>query len=112
MAWYFPDAMIREEFEAQACDERIIAIGRDSMEPVLLSGDRIMVDTSQRIPVPLGIFVIWDGMGIGAKRIEHILSSDQPKIPITSVNPDYEAYEREAEEVNVICRVVWSARWH
>jgi phage repressor protein C with HTH and peptisase S24 domain len=29
---------------------------------------------------------------------------------IMSVNPDYETYERDAEEVNVIGRVVWSAR--
>jgi phage repressor protein C with HTH and peptisase S24 domain len=29
-----------------------------------------------------------------------------------SVNPDYETYEREAEEGNVIGRVVWSARRH
>ena len=79
------------------------------MEPVLSSGDRIMVDTSQRVPVLPGIFVICDGMGIVAKRIEHILSSDPAKLRIMSVNPDYETYERDAEEVHVIGRVVWSA---
>ena len=73
--WYFPDAVIRHEFRTRSGDLRIITIDGDSMEPVLSSGDRIMVDTSQRIPVPPGIFVIWDGMGIVAKRIEHILSS-------------------------------------
>ena len=108
--WYFPDAMIRHEFRTRAGDLRIITIDGDSMEPVLSSGDRIMIDTSQRIPVPPGIFVIWDGMGIVAKRIEHILSSDPAKLRIMSVNPDYETYERDAEEVHVIGRVVWSAR--
>jgi phage repressor protein C with HTH and peptisase S24 domain len=110
--WYFPDAMIRHEFRARAGDLRIITIDGDSMEPVLSSGDRLMVDTSQRVPVPPGIFVIWDGIGIVAKRIEHILSSDPAKLRIMSVNPDYETYERDAEEVNVIGRVVWSARRH
>jgi phage repressor protein C with HTH and peptisase S24 domain len=108
--WYFPDAMIRHEFRTRAGDLRIITIDGDSMEPVLSSGDRIMIDTSQRIPVPPGIFVIWDGMGIVAKRIEHILSSEPAKLRIMSVNPDYETYERDAEEVHVIGRVVWSAR--
>ena len=108
--WYFPDAMIRHEFRSRAGDLRIITIDGDSMEPVLSSGDRIMIDTSQRMPVPPGIFVIWDGMGIVAKRIEHILSSDPAKLRIMSVNPDYETYERDAEEVHVIGRVVWSAR--
>ena len=110
--WYFPDGLIRHEFRTRAGDLRIITIDGDSMEPVLSSGDRIMVDTGQRIPVPPGIFVIWDGMGIVAKRIEHILSSDPAKLRIMSVNPDYETYERDAEEVNVIGRVVWSARRH
>jgi phage repressor protein C with HTH and peptisase S24 domain len=110
--WYFPDAMIRHEFRTRAGDLRIITIDGDSMEPVLSSGDRIMVDTSQRVPVPPGIFVIWDGMGIVAKRIEHILSSDPAKLRIMSINPDYETYERDAEEVHVIGRVVWSARRH
>ena len=48
-----------------------VTIDGDSMEPVLSTGDRIMVDTSQRVPVPPGIFVIWDGMGLVAKRVEH-----------------------------------------
>jgi phage repressor protein C with HTH and peptisase S24 domain len=110
--WYFPDAMIRHEFRSHPETLRIITIDGDSMEPVLSSGDRIMLDTSQRIPVPPGIFVIWDGMGIVAKRIEHILSSEPPKLRIVSVNPDSETYERDAEEVNVIGRVVWSTRRH
>jgi phage repressor protein C with HTH and peptisase S24 domain len=108
--WYFPDDMIRHEFRARPGDLRIITLDGDSMEPVLSSGDRIMLDTSQRIPVPPGIFVIWDGMGIVAKRIEHMLSSDPPELRIMSVNPDYETYQRDAEEVNVLGRVVWSAR--
>jgi hypothetical protein len=41
-----------------------------------LSGDRILIDTSQRLPVLPGIFAIWDGMGLLAKRIEHEPNSD------------------------------------
>lgn len=88
----------------------MITIDGDSMEPLLSSGDRILVDTSQRIPVPPGIFVIWDGMGVVAKRAEHIPNSDPPRIVIRSVNPEYPAYERDAQEVNMIGRVIWAAR--
>ena len=62
------------------------------------------------MPVPPGIFVIWDGMGVVAKRVEHIPHSDPPKVVIQSVNPAYQTYEREAEEVSVIGRVIWLAR--
>jgi phage repressor protein C with HTH and peptisase S24 domain len=88
----------------------MITVDGDSMEPLLSSGDRILIDTSQRVPVPPGIFVIWDGMGLVAKRVEHIPNSEPPKVVINSVNPEYQAYERIAEEVNVVGRVVWAAR--
>lgn len=87
-----------------------IATALLTMEPLLSSGDRILIDTSQRVPVPPGIFVIWDGMGLVAKRVEHIPHSDPPKVLIKSINPEYQAYERIAEEVNVVGRVVWLAR--
>ena len=62
----------------------------ESMEPLLSSGDRIVVDTSQRVPVPPGIFVIWDGMGVVAKRVEHLPHLEPPKVIIKSLNPEYQ----------------------
>jgi phage repressor protein C with HTH and peptisase S24 domain len=108
--WFFPDPVIRHEFRARPADLRMITIDGDSMEPLLASGDRILIDTSQRVPVPPGIFVIWDGMGLVAKRIEHEPNSEPPKVVIKSVNPEYDTYERDAEEVHIIGRVVWTSR--
>ena len=108
--WLFPDAVIRHEFRARAEDLHIVTIDGDSMEPLLSSGDRIMIDTSRRVPVPPGIFVIWDGIGIVAKRIEHVPHSDPTKVIIKSLNPEYQTYERSAEEVNIVGRVVWAAK--
>jgi phage repressor protein C with HTH and peptisase S24 domain len=110
VTWLFPEAMVRHEFRAPPRELRMITVDGDSMEPLLSSGDRILIDTSQRVPVPPGIFVIWDGMGLVAKRVEHIPHSDPPKVLIKSINPEYQAYERIAEEVNVVGRVVWLAR--
>ena len=108
--WLFPDNVVRHEFRARAQDLHIVTIDGDSMEPLLSSGDRILIDTSQRVPVPPGIFVIWDGMGIVAKRVEHVPHSEPPKIVIKSVNPEYQTYERDVEEVNIVGRVIWAAR--
>ena len=108
--WLFPDPVVRHEFRARAQDLHIITIDGDSMEPLLSSGDRILIDTSQRVPVPPSIFVIWDGMGIVAKRVEHVPHSEPPRIVIKSINPEYQTYERDAEEVNIIGRVIWAAK--
>ena len=77
------------------------------MEPLLSSGDRILIDVSLKVPVPRGIFVIWDGMGLVAKRIEHVPHSEPPKVVFKSLNPEYNSYERLGDEIRVVGRAVW-----
>ena len=89
---------------------RIITIDGDSMEPLLASGDRVLVDTSQRVPAPPGIFVIWDGLGIVAKRIEHIPTAEPSRIVIKLINLVYGDYERPTENVNIIGRGSWAGK--
>ena len=108
--WLFADPLIRHEFRAKPEDLQMITVDGDSMEPLLSGGDRILIDLSRRVPVPPGIFVIWDGMGLVAKRIEHVPHSDPPKVVLKSLNPEYDSYERLAEEVRVVGRAVWVSR--
>ena len=108
--WLFADPLIRHELRAEPGDLWMIPVDGDSMEPVLASGDRILIDVSRTVPVPPGIFVIWDGMGLVAKRIEHVPHSDPPKVVLGSLNPAYDSYERLAEEVRVVGRAVWVSR--
>jgi hypothetical protein len=46
--------VVRHEFRAPPNELRTITVDGDSMEPLLPSGDRILIDTSQRVPVPPG----------------------------------------------------------
>ena len=62
------------------------------MEPLLSSGDRIMLDIGWKVPVPPGIFVIWDGLGLVTKLVEHVPYSDPCRLTIKSV-----AYSDEVE---------------
>jgi hypothetical protein len=60
--------------------------------------------------MPVRIFVLFAGLGLVAKRLEHVASADPPLVRIISDNPIYAPYERSAEEVNVIGRIRWFAR--
>ena len=53
---------------------------------------------SRQVPVPPDIFVIWDGMGLVAKRIERVPHSDPPEVVLKSFNPEYYSYERLARK--------------
>jgi len=82
----------------------------DSMMPTLNDGDVVLVDMNQRSPVLPGIFVLHDGMGLVAKRLEYVRMSDPPRLQIISDNYQYSPYECTAEEVNIVGRVRWYGR--
>ena len=109
-AWLFADSFIRHRLRADPGDLWMVEVDGDSMEPLLSTGDHILIDVSRRVPVPPGIFVIWDGMGLVAKRIGHVPHSDPRRIILKSLNPEYDSYERPAEEVRVVGRAVWVSR--
>ncbi len=110
--WRFPAPILSQELRAHPENLRICKVVGDSMEPLLHPNDRILVDVTQRTPSPPGLFVIWDGDGLVTKRIEKIMGdADSPRLAITSANPAYRAYERTAEEVNIVGRVVGLIRW-
>ncbi|UUX51792.1 peptidase S24 [Nisaea acidiphila] len=108
--WYFDAGWLRYELRATPRDLRIISIDGDSMEPVLCSGDKVMIDLSRTAPSPPGIFVLHDGIGLIAKQIELVPNSEPARLLIRSESPRYENYERTLDEVNIVGRVIWFAR--
>ena len=108
--YHFQRSWIRHKLRATPADLRIMHVEGDSMMPTLHHGDIVLVDLSRRAPTPPGIFVLHDGMGLVAKRLDHIPNSEPPRVRIISDNPLYAPYEGTAEEVNIIGRIRWYAR--
>lgn len=107
--WAFPELWLRTELRAAVSELRIITIDGDSMEGVLRSGDKVIVHIGRTEPSPPGVFILFDGIGLVAKRLEYLEGSDPPAVRISSSNPSYPPYERTVEEVTIIGRVV--GRW-
>ena len=111
--WLFPDDYLAE-IRVRSRNVRIIEVFGDSMEKDdgggILSGDRVMIDISDRNPTPPGIFAVWDGFGIVVKRIERVPQSDPPAIKLISDNPSHEPYILTADEAGIIGRLIWFAR--
>jgi hypothetical protein len=70
-----------------------------------------MVDCSDLNPSPPGIFILWDGIGLLAKRLEHVLNSDPPAVVVTSDNPHYERYDRPLEDLEIRGWVIGKWLW-
>jgi phage repressor protein C with HTH and peptisase S24 domain len=108
--YHFQRSWIKQDLRAEPANLRIMHVEGDSMMPTLHDGDIVLVDLGRRAPTPPGIFVLHDGMGLVAKRLEHIPNSDPPRVRIISDNPLYKPYEGSGEEVNIIGRIRWFAR--
>ncbi|MGH7075447.1 MAG: XRE family transcriptional regulator, partial [Stellaceae bacterium] len=109
--WQIPTAIIRGYSTAPASDLRIITVMGDSMEPTLLPGQRVLIDTGDRKPSPPGIFVVWDGLGLVVKRVQALPHSEPPRVKITSDNGKYDPYERTLDEAYIQGRVIGQWRW-
>jgi phage repressor protein C with HTH and peptisase S24 domain len=109
-AYHFRQSWIRHKLKASPSQLRIMHVEGDSMAPTLLGGDAVLVDMTRQLPNPPGIFVLDDGMGLVAKRLEHIPNSDPPAVRVISDNKFYPEYERTAEEIRIIGRIRWFAR--
>lgn len=109
-AYHFRRSWIRDSLKANASQLRIMHLEGDSMEPTLLDGDVVLVDMDRCAPNPPGIFVLDDGMGLVAKRLEHIPNSDPPAVRVISDNKHYPQYERTADEIHIVGRIRWFAR--
>ncbi len=109
-AYHFRRSWIKESLKASPSQLRMMHVEGDSMEPTLRDGDTVLVDLTRRAPNPPGIFVLDDGMGLVAKRLEHVPNSDPPAVRIISDNQLYSPYERSSEEVHIVGRIRWFAR--
>ena len=65
---------------------------------------------AQTPQTPLGIFILDDGVGLVAKRIEIIPNTTPQMLRISSENSAYSSYQRRIDEVHIIGRVIWFAR--
>lgn len=82
--YHFRRSWIRKSLGTSPSNLRILDVAVDSMVPTLLKGDTVLVDLARRSPAPPGIFVLHDGMGLVAKRLEHVPNSDPPRVRIIS----------------------------
>ncbi|MBB3231742.1 S24 family peptidase [Halomonas stenophila] len=87
-----------------------IRVDGDSMEPVLHSGDTVLIDHTRTTIEGEGIYVIRLDDHLYAKRLQRSFDG----VEIISANKDYERITVPKErmvELEVIGRAVWAAGW-
>ena len=100
--WRMPEAMIREEFGAEPANLRIVRVSGQAMEPVLRTGDRLIVDTAKRNLGTGGLFVLRGlGGGLEVWRVEPVRGSDPPALRLSCAHPRYQDHTCLARDLDV-----------
>lgn len=105
--WSFPDA-VKAGWRNRPHVYAMPVTG-DSMEPTLLNGSFVFVDTTHKVPSPEDIYALDYGDGLMIKRLKMVPRSD--KILVMSDNERYGTDELLREDVQVYGRVVAWFQW-
>lgn len=109
--WHLPGDLMRSYTATPADFVKIASIVGDSMEPTLMPATKVMIDTRDVRPSPAGVFFVWDGVGLVAKRVEIVPGSDPVRVRLISDNPRYTTYEVSLEEARIQGRVMGRWQW-
>lgn len=111
-SWTMPKEIINAHTTAPKERIRIIQVVGDSMIPDFMPGDRVMVDTEDRLPSPPGVFVVWDGLGLVIKRLEFIDDHDDgPMVEMISRNDEYKRRYKRPDDIEINGRVIGKWLW-
>lgn len=107
--WQLPTDWLRQEVRGDLGQVKVLTVEGDSMAGTLAPGDKVVIDLNRRVPSPPGLFVLYDGTALVAKRLEVIEGSQPPRVRVSSDNTRYAPYERTADEIHIVGRIM--ARW-
>jgi phage repressor protein C with HTH and peptisase S24 domain len=109
--WSLPEPLVRMQTSSPAAALKVLSVSGDSMVPDFLPGERVLVDTSHKVPSPSGPYILWDGFGLVLKRLEIIPNSEPPAVRLIPRNTQYATYERPLADVTIHARVIGKWTW-
>lgn len=105
--WRVPDWWLRSFGTSTRYVFALTAEG-DSMQPRIMAGDIVFVDTRRKVPSPDGLYAIVDEFGgVVVKRLTNLgvdADSGAVRIEIASDNPTHRARVRNLDEISIIGR--------
>ena len=105
-----PEQLIRGQLQGEPSDFLYGEVDGQSMEPILHSGDFIIINRRKRNPMMPGIFALREPDGLVVKWVQREAGSSPLRLKVTSEIPRFDPYFVLADEVDIIGRVVWFSR--
>lgn len=92
-------------------DIKICEVQDDMMHPDLDKKDNVVVDLSNKICKPEGIFLLYDGHEYYIRQCRYVGDDSQDQIEISAKDKAFETQIIEADCVKIIGRVIGKLEW-
>jgi transcriptional regulator with XRE-family HTH domain len=105
--WLFPGSFVRDQLHSLSGRLLVIETTGDSMAPTIVSGERVIVDTSHKTPTPDGLYAIRDTFNhIVVKRLQVLRSTRPPRVKLISDNPNHPSEEAPLGDLEIVGKVL------
>jgi transcriptional regulator with XRE-family HTH domain len=101
--WMLPPSFLSKQLQTSAKKVLVIEAEGDSMAPTIMSGEKVIVDTSHKTPSPDGLYAIRDSFSnVIIRRLQLLRAAHPPQVKIISDNPKHAVEEVALDEVEVV----------
>lgn len=114
--WQMPDEFLKMGRKVSPVDVSLGQFGNfciqdHYMEPHFKSGETILVDLSDKIPSPSGVFVVSDKFSHMVRHCEIIPQSQSSEIKITAYDKGFQTQILRISDFEIVGRVVARVAW-
>ena len=101
--WAFPASFVTKQLQASAKHLLVIEAEGDAMAPTIMSGEKVIVDTSHKTPSPDGLYAIRDPFDhVIIRRLQLLRAAQPSRVKIISDNPKHAAEEVALSEIELV----------
>jgi transcriptional regulator with XRE-family HTH domain len=101
--WAFPVSFVTNQLQASAKNLLVIEADGDAMAPTIMSGDKVILDTSRKTPSPDGLYAIRDAFeNVIVRRLQLLRAAQPSRVKIISDNPKHAAEEIALGDIEIV----------
>lgn len=109
--WVIPTKVLEKRTDSPPEQIKIFEVHENTMEPDFSKGEHVLIDTSNQVPSPPGIFIVSDGHTYLLRYCEIIPNTKPEKIRLTANHKMFQPQTLEQGDFEIIGRVIAKLQW-
>lgn len=109
-SWAIPQGLSHSS-KPKRMNIKICEVPDDTMHPDLSKNDNVVVDLSDQLCKPAGVFLLYDGHEYYIRQCRYVSDDSQDEIEISAKDKNFETQKIKANLIRVIGRVIGKLEW-